>query len=235
VRPIQHPLFRIRQSHAPQPIQGQRPGFCDRNLLVQPRRLHQLVADPVQRRERRHRLLENHADPPATDPAQLRDRHRQQILPAKQCPTALDHRRRTRQQPQQGQRRHRFSAPRLAYQPQHLAPLHLKRNPVNRAQKARGRIESDPQVFHIQQHLAHGPASSDSTRRLGKRFGYPKWMRSVRQIATRAMKARRGKRRFPKQPQGNGQPGHVHVPNLRGAKERGCSQEKSARCKLWSL
>ncbi|MFK4694732.1 hypothetical protein ABIF42_000326 [Bradyrhizobium diazoefficiens] len=65
--------------YQPQHLDCDVPGFFGRHHPVQPHGLDDLVADPHDGIERRHRLLEDHGDAVAPDGAHLRFVQRQQI------------------------------------------------------------------------------------------------------------------------------------------------------------
>ena len=89
----------------------------------------------------------DHPDFPAANLPQLLDRHAQEIRPVKQRQPPFDHRRRTLQQSQQAQRRHRLAASRFPHQPQHLAPPDFERHPVHGAQESRRGLEPHSQFL----------------------------------------------------------------------------------------
>ena len=84
-----HQTRRIRQVHAVQQLDDPRPSRRRPELGVDAQHLGDLPPDPVQRVQRRHRLLKDHRDPrPAGCPHRRRGR-RHQVLPLEQdraCP-----------------------------------------------------------------------------------------------------------------------------------------------------
>ncbi|MNT29676.1 hypothetical protein D3C72_1654290 [compost metagenome] len=120
--------------------------------LVQPQRLHHLVADRVHGIERRHRLLEDHGDGVAAQRGHLPLGQRQQITSFQQdAATGLC---RGRQQPQQGQRGGRLAAARLPHQRDGFALTDIQVEAGHRG-PLRARIK-DGQFAQRQQWLRHG-------------------------------------------------------------------------------
>ncbi len=99
------------------PRQGAR--LRGRHGFVQANRLRDLIADPHQGIQRRHRFLENHADVAAPNALQLRFGHFCQSRLAQPHGTARSSLR--RQQPHDAERGHGFSGSGRPYQPQDLA------------------------------------------------------------------------------------------------------------------
>ena len=93
-----HAALGIGDSHELQQPQGLAARFIRRELAVMHDRLHQLVADGVERIERGHRLLEDHGDLPATDGVELAHREAQNIGAAIERPCPW-HRRSMREGP----------------------------------------------------------------------------------------------------------------------------------------
>ena len=85
---------------------------------VHPHRLGHLVADRLQRVQRRHRLLEDHADVAAADPAHLRLGAAHEVAAVEADPPRRH--RPCRQQPHHRERGHRLARPALADHPEHL-------------------------------------------------------------------------------------------------------------------
>ena len=74
------PLLRTRNAHERQQLQGARPRRALGHLAVGAQRFADLVPDPVERIERGHRLLEDHAEPAAAEAVQLARGEPQDLL-----------------------------------------------------------------------------------------------------------------------------------------------------------
>ena len=117
------------------------------HMLVQVKRLGDLLFDGVERIERGHRLLEHHRDAVAADAAQHRLRRAHQLLPVE-----LDAARRPMrrggvgQELQHRQRRHRFSRPRFADERQGLALVEIERDAAHRLDNAARRVERHGEI-----------------------------------------------------------------------------------------
>ena len=130
--------------------------------LVQPEHLGDLVADGEDRVEGGHRLLEDHGDPVAPDPAHLVVG----AAPAGPAPRSRisprdDPAGRVRDEPHDGQGRHALAAARLADDAERFPPVHVQVDPVHRRRDALVGDEVGFQAPDFQQDLAaffHGPA-----------------------------------------------------------------------------
>ena len=65
------PLFRLIDAHQPEHLQRPCLCYCARHLLMLPQRLHQLVPDGIERVQRGHGILKDHADAAAQQLAHL--------------------------------------------------------------------------------------------------------------------------------------------------------------------
>ena len=99
---------RIGQPHLLEEIEHPHADRLPRERFVDAQRLGDLVADAMQRIERRHRVLKDHADLGAANTPQDRKRQAHQILPAEEDASSFD-RKRGRQQAEDGRRGHRFA------------------------------------------------------------------------------------------------------------------------------
>ena len=117
-------------------------------------RLADLLADRVDRIERRHRLLEHHRREPAAQIAELPPRHRQH-LPSVDQDLTLDVRR-SRQQPQQGAQCHGLARAGFAEDAEDLAPPRAEADPVDRVNRRLARDEADMEVVHLDQGIRVG-------------------------------------------------------------------------------
>ena len=115
-----------------------------------PHRLGDLLADGVERIERRHRLLENHRDQRA---AQLR--HLALALGADVTLAndhlAFDHRALPWQQPQERAHHHRLARAGLPDHAQHLAALEIERDAVHGAHGGLAADELHVEIPHLQE------------------------------------------------------------------------------------
>jgi len=136
-------------------------------------RLHELAADGVERVQRGHRLLEDHADPAAADPVELGLAQRQQVA------AAIVHRAAGlavgSQQPHR--RHHGLALARagLAHHRHRLAGVDVEVDALHRLDHAVQRAEADPQVPDLEDLLrrarpdAHVSGPSGRARRAGRR------------------------------------------------------------------
>jgi hypothetical protein len=142
-----------------------------RLALVQAHRLGDLIADGEHRVERRHRLLEDHADAIAADRAHVLLGQRQQILAGVADAAAGDAPGRRRHQPHDRQRGDRLAAARLADDAERRAARHRERDAVDRAHRAPIGAELRDQVTDLQQGLGH--RDDDSAAGRAPRHGAP--------------------------------------------------------------
>ena len=126
--------------------------------LVLLQRLAEVVLDPEQRVQPRHRLLEDEAELRAAEPAQLARRHRHEV------PAAVEHltvgRRPLRQQAEDAAAERRLAAAGLADEAEDVARVDLERDAVDGAHLPAGRAVPDPQVADART----GPASAHGSR-----------------------------------------------------------------------
>ena len=165
-RPLPHPArelvgvgvgspFGLRDADRVQHLHRQPPGLLVANpLAVGADRLDDLVADPVDRVEGGHRVLEDHRDPVAPDPSQLGLARVQQLL-ATQPRGALDPRVRRAGQAEDRLRGDALARARLADDRQYLAGGETEGDLVDRLQPTAFGDEPDSQVAHGEQRLAH--------------------------------------------------------------------------------
>ena len=128
-------------------------GLTYRHTAVQVQRLTDLFLDRVQRVQRGHRLLEDHADLVAADGAHQVLVDARQIdmaaFPAvEQQPALGDVAAAILDQPHQRQRRHRFSRTGFADDANGFACVHLKRNILYPDNGAILGLECNPQVLN---------------------------------------------------------------------------------------
>ena len=124
-------------------------------------RLGDLSADPVDRVERGHRVLEDHADLLAADLTQLLVTGLDQLLAAQPHRT-LDPRVGRAREADQRLRGDAHSRARLADDRQHLSRGELEGDAVDRLHAAPFGDEADPQVVHPEQRLGAHWAESPS-------------------------------------------------------------------------
>jgi hypothetical protein len=153
VRVLVDPLPRGRDAHLFQHLDDPVPPPGGRELEVEPHRLQDLVTDREDRVERRHRLLEDHADPAAADLAHARLGHRHQVLAVEEDPAAHDLARRDREEPHHGERGDRFPAAALPHHPHGLAGPRVERHAVHRRDGAFVGVEVRLEVDDVEQRL----------------------------------------------------------------------------------
>jgi hypothetical protein len=119
------------------------------HLAVQPQRLGDLVAHAVQRVQRRHRLLEHHADAVTTQRAHLIVGQAHQLA-AVQADAAFDLCA-FGQQAHQRQRRHRLAAAAFADQAERVAALHLQADATQCLGRAARGLKRYPQPGDFEQ------------------------------------------------------------------------------------
>ena len=100
----------IGDSAAGEPIGCHSKTFGAGYLFVQAKRFQHLIADPVKRRESRHRILKNHSDGGAPYFPQFSERERAKIATIQQDFAGNAAGRRRRHEPQNAHGGHRFSA-----------------------------------------------------------------------------------------------------------------------------
>ena len=120
------------------------------HVAMRPDRLHELDADAVERMQRRQRVLEDHRDVVAAQPAQLALGQPQQLAPA-EGRAAGDARARRAREAHERQTRHALARPRLADDPQHAAGLQREGDAVDGLHDPVLGIEVHAQVGDLQQ------------------------------------------------------------------------------------
>ena len=147
-----HALQGLVDAHQLQQLGGAVARLAGPHVAVQQQGFGHLVANPVVGVERRHRLLEHHADLGAPDGAHLARLCPQQFAPAKADPRALavDARRRGHQA-RNGKGGDGFARTGLAGQAQGGAGPHRKADAVQRPHLAMGGAEQHIQVLHLHQ------------------------------------------------------------------------------------
>src|SRR6185295_18923694 len=137
-----------RDAHAAQRLERAVPDFRLRQLgLVRPQRLAEVILDPHERVEPRHRLLEDQPDLRAAELAQPPPREAGDVL-------ALDahlavHDRAVRQEAHDAAPERRLPAPGLAHEPQHLARADLERDAVDGPHGTTGAAVPDAQLLEL--------------------------------------------------------------------------------------
>ena len=104
--------------------------------------LPDLVADALERVERRQRVLEDHRDVLATDPPQRGLRRADEVALAETDVTG-DRRRRSSVEADQAHRHRRLTGPGLPHDGQHLAAPEREVDAVDRLQRAPADVERD--------------------------------------------------------------------------------------------
>jgi hypothetical protein len=149
---------RIGKSDQPQHLLGLGPRICLVDLLVQHQRFLDLVANGVQRRQRRHRFLKNHGDAAATQAAHFRTA-RQQLLDLDRFAwpvRVIERNGPAGNRAGLGQDAHdrladnRFARTGLAYQRRHLARTDAEAGTANRFDNCRVNPEVDVKILDAQ-------------------------------------------------------------------------------------
>ena len=122
--------------------------------LVRLDRLDDLLADPVHRIERGHRVLEDHPDLVAAEVLHLRVRDLEQV-PALVVHLAAEARVDVARQPHDRHRGHALARAGLADDAEHLAALELERDAVDGVNDAVLGRELDAEVLDLEQPLGH--------------------------------------------------------------------------------
>ena len=130
--------------------------------LVQAQRLDDLLADRIDRVQRAHRLLEDHGDLGAAQPL-----HRARAFLGEVADLAVagmeqdlaprDTARGRRDQPHDGEARHRFAGARFADDHQGFAAPHLEGYAGHGLDRAGVAGEFDTEVAHLEERSAHAP------------------------------------------------------------------------------
>ena len=151
------PARGIGHLHPLQQLQRTPARFVRRQMEVQPQRLGDLVAHRVQRVERRHRLLEHHADAAAAQLAHRRLVETDQLAPV-EADRAADLRT-LGQQAHQRQRGDRLAAAGFTDQAHRLATIDGQRHAAQRVGRAARGLQRDPKVGDLQQAHVLVPSS----------------------------------------------------------------------------
>ena len=130
MRIVVRPPPRKGDAHRVEQLDGAVPGGAPAEVLVPSQHLRNLLADRVDRIERRHRLLEDHRDRVAPDVAQVRVRGPGEVLVRKEDGAARDAPRRRGDEPHDGERGHRLAAPGLPHQTQGGPRVELDREAI---------------------------------------------------------------------------------------------------------
>src|SRR5262249_14457259 len=154
MRVVVDPRFRIRDPDLAQELDRARACGTLVELLVGSDRLDDLVADPVDRVQRGHRILKDHPDLVAAVVLHLGVRDIEQIgsaiehLALEACIDAPS-------QAHERHRRHALPRPRLADDPEHLFGLELERDPAHGLHDSVLGREPDLEVPDVEQRLGH--------------------------------------------------------------------------------
>jgi hypothetical protein len=157
VRERLEPPVGIGDADHAQQLAGALPGRAGLHLPVELEHFRDLLADLPDRVQRRCRLLEDHRDPLAADPAQLVLGHRDQVRPVEDDLAALDLPR-LGHETEDRQARHALAAARLADQAHDLAPSDLEVDAVDRAHDTGARVERRAQPAHLEERPIVGRA-----------------------------------------------------------------------------
>jgi len=124
------------------------------DVVVRPDRLDDLVADPVDRVQRAHRILEDHRDLVPADVPQLVLRAAEQV-PALVVDLAVEARVRAAREAEERHRGHALAGARLAHDPEHAAAVELEVDAVDRLDDAVLGRERDAKPLDLEQALGH--------------------------------------------------------------------------------
>lgn len=119
--------------------------------IVDEQRFGDLVHDAERRVQRRHRVLEDHADLPTAHGAQLVAVQGQQVTPVQQDLAAHRAVRRRRKQAQCGEHGHRLAGSGLSHDAERFARMNVEVDTVHGADGSGPRVEVDHQVTDGQQ------------------------------------------------------------------------------------
>ena len=147
VRKLVQAAPRLGNAHALQPFNDALLGVTSLEILVTRQYLSHLRANRHVRRQRRQRVLKDHADLRAADFVQLLARHARKFL-AIELDRARDNAI-ARRQPHRRQHSLALARPALADQPEALPPRHVERQLLHRLDKPVRRLERHRQVAHI--------------------------------------------------------------------------------------
>ena len=159
---------RIRDPDLAQKLDRPHLGGPRAHPLVLAQLLGDLPADPVDRRQRGHRILEDHRDLLAPDGPHLTLRELHQIAAAVKNLT-FDDRVRIADQAHHAQHRDGLPGSRLAHDAEDLALPEREREAVDRAHDAFLGAKRDAQVADFQEGLRHGAPAGRETHTSGRR------------------------------------------------------------------
>jgi hypothetical protein len=153
-----HVQFRVGKSNFREKFDRPAPGvpFCQ--ILVGPKRFHQVLSDSQHRIQRASRILKNQANLPASDALPLPSSKRSKVPSLEQDiagfhPPAAIH------QAEQRERERRLAAAGFTDQGKDLARCYLKRYLTNRVDRPLRRLVGDLQASNIEQRRdVHGLA-----------------------------------------------------------------------------
>ena len=153
------PLPGIGQAHKLQHFEGAGAGGLARHPAVEQHRFGDLIADGKDGIEARHRLLEDHANPPPPHRAHGRLRQRREVergaAGGKQNLPRFDPAR-AGHQPQHRHRRDALAAAALPHDPQRAAALNRQADAIHGGNPAGWRVEGGDQILDRQQRSVTG-------------------------------------------------------------------------------
>ncbi len=117
--------------------------------------LDEVEADGVDGVQRRHRILEDHADARAAHAAHLALRQVEEIAPFEADLAAIEARRRRREEAEDGERRRALAAAGLADEGDDAALVHVERDAVEGAQHAAVGGERDGEIPDPEERRRH--------------------------------------------------------------------------------
>jgi len=181
VRVAVQPPLRVRNVHLAEELQCACARLVLGHVLVGQDGLDHLVADGEHRVERRHRLLEDHADFLAADLAHARLGHAHHVATEEGDLARLDHGRLRRQQAHQREGRDRLARARLPHDPEGLALAEtdvVGGREVHCADDLVLRVEVGAQAFDVEKRFAHGRGFSGGRAYVSTRREFRRRLRS---------------------------------------------------------
>ncbi len=148
VRIARELFLRRRHVHLTQQFDGALACLMATNMAMCTDRRDNLIADRIDRVERRHRLLEDHPDHAAADLPQALRRHRQQVFAIEQQRPRDP--RLGRQQPEHRHGRHRLAGAGFADDGQRFAGMEVEIDAVHDLGPAIGRRKRDLEIADLQ-------------------------------------------------------------------------------------
>ena len=151
MRILLEPRLRLGDAHFLQEVERAGERLLLGQALMQDDRLGDLAADPIDRVQRRHRLLEDHRDAVAADVEHLPLAELVDARPREQHAAFAGNVRRPRQELHDGARRHRLAGARFADQRQRLAAVDVEGHVLDRLDLGLVELEGHREVLDLDQ------------------------------------------------------------------------------------